>query len=186
MPPINLASAIVWSTRRMLFFYELEMESQSDTQFECACMNIIMISISRLSDIIGTGHHGADWSMEIDFPYRIDNQQFGIALVALRIEIQRVYGGKVFALITFPCEYAVIVGMENETAEIMEFHKRLGLHRETAAHVVVAVYHIVIVALGAAQQDCTEEYTLFQTRQRAYTGKENITPGPNEAASDMR
>ena len=62
-----------------------------------------------------------------------------------------------------------------ETAEIMEFHKRLGLHRETAAHVVVAIYHIVIVALLVPPNKIALRNTRCSRRDREPTRGKKIS-----------
>ena len=94
-----------------------------------------------------------------------------IAFVSLCIEIQRVDGAEVFILVTLPCEDAEIMHIEDEPAEPAYLHVGLGLDAVAASHVVVAVNHIEIVALCAAQQYAAEENALFETRQRSHLWK---------------
>lgn len=80
----------------------------------------------------------------------------------LVVEIERVGGSQVLALVALPGENAVVVGSYLEARHLAEIHQADGLHAVAAAHVVVAVYHIIIIGETAAQQDAIHEDALLQ------------------------
>ena len=75
--------------------------------------------------------------------------------------MQRVDGGEVFLLVALPCEDAVVLCVEDETPEVSHLEVRLRLYVEAAAHVVVAVNHVEIVALGASEKYARDEQPLL-------------------------
>lgn len=125
---------------------------QSQAQVECLATHVVVIGVIRIAPI--------DRHVEIELQairqgepeVGIHHQQRGIALVALVVEIERVGGSQVLALVALPGENAVVVGSYLEARHLAEIHQADGLHAVAAAHVVVAVYHIIIIGETAAQQ----------------------------------
>ena len=103
------------------------MACQPDTELESAGIDIGMAMIVGGTDEVAAGSIDAHRAFDIKFPYRIDDQQTGIAFVALGVEEQRVCVGKVLVLVALPCEDAVVVGLEDKTSEVSELQMGLGL-----------------------------------------------------------
>ena len=55
------------------------------------------------------------------------------------------------------------MGVEVQTSKTSEIENGVCLHAESAAEVVVAVYHVVVVAERTAKQYSAEEDALFET-----------------------
>lgn len=135
---------------------------QSQAQVVCLATHVVVIGVIRIAPI--------DRHVEIELQAirqgepeaSIHHQQRGIALVALVVEIERVGGSQVLALVALPGENAVVVGSYLEARHLAEIHQADGLHAVAAAHVVVAVYHIIIIGETAAQQDAIHEDALLQ------------------------
>lgn len=140
----------------------LELILQSQAQVVCLATHVVVIGVIRIAPI--------DRHVEIELQAirqgepeaSIHHQQRGIALVALVVEIERVGGSQVLALVALPGENAVVVGSYLEARHLAEIHQADGLHAVAAAHVVVAVYHIIIIGETAAQQDAIHEDALLQ------------------------
>lgn len=131
---------------------------QSQAQVVCLATHVVVIGVIRIAPI--------DRHVEIELQAirqgepeaSIHHQQRGIALVALVVEIERVGGSQVLALVALPGENAVVVGSYLEARHLAEIHQADGLHAVAAAHVVVAVY----LGETAAQQDAIHEDALLQ------------------------
>ena len=146
----------------------LELILQAQTQVECLATHVVVIGVIRIAPI--------DRHVEIELQairqgepeVGIHHQQRGIALVALVVEIERVGGSQVLALVALPGKNAVVVGSYLEARHLAEIHQADGLHAVAAAHVVVAVYHIIIIGETAAQQDAIHEDALLQFGEIAH------------------
>ena len=92
----------------------------------------------------------------------IKHKQCGMTLVALGIQIKRVYCSKVLALISLPREYTIVVGIEYQRTVFSEFNQCVDLGTIAATKVIVAVNHVVIVSKTAAKQDGVQEDALFE------------------------
>ena len=99
---------------------------------------------------------------QLEYKARVEDQQLRVAFVALRVEVERIGVLQVFTLISFPCIDVVIVHKQREIAEAREDHLGLGLEAESRSHVIVAVDHVVVVALRTAEQDEIGKDRLFQ------------------------
>lgn len=97
-----------------------------------------------------------------------DHQERGVALVALGIEVYRVYGLEVGILVAFPCENAVVVGKNREETVFAKAEQGTGLCAVTAAHVVVAVNNVVMIGEASTKKNTVEEYTLLKTCEVSY------------------
>ena len=98
----------------------------------------------------------------------IQHQQRCISLVALGIEIERIGRCQILSLISLPGEDAIIVGTYLEGSYLAELHETDSLHAITATHVVVAVYHIIIIGQTSTQQDTIQEDTLLKPGEIAH------------------
>ena len=141
---------------------------QSQAQVVCLATHVVVIGVIRIAPI--------DRHVEIELQAirqgepeaSIHHQQRGIALVALVVEIERVGGSQVLALVALPGENAVVVGSYLEARHLAEIHQADGLHAVAAAHVVVAVYHIIIISQTSTQQDTIQEDTLLKSGEIAH------------------
>ena len=143
------------------------MACKPNTELESAGMDIGVAVVVGVTNEIAAGGVDAHGALDIKFPYRIDDQQSGVALVALSVEEQRVGIGKVLVLVALPGKNAVIVGLEDETSEAPELHVGLGLEREARTHVVVTVNNVIVVALGSAKEYSAQEDPLLQPIYRS-------------------
>ena len=146
----------------------LYVPGQPEACLEGACVHVVVIGVACLSDEVAGSPTDAERAAQVKLPHRRQLQQFGVALVALGVEIERVGVLQVLSLISLPSEDALVVGVQDEAADASEVHLRLGLHRESRPHVVVAVDHVVIVALGSSQQYSAEVDALFQAVERTH------------------
>ena len=80
-------------------------------------------------------------------------------------------GLQVFVLVTLPGVDTEVLGIKYEASELTEVELGLRLDAEAATHVVVALNHVEIVALGTTEQDAAEEYALLQLRERTDLGQ---------------
>ena len=162
MKMINACTHILY----IIMFLELILQSQ--TQVECLAPDIVVIGVMRIAPIVRHVEIELQAIRQGEPEAGVHHQQRGIALVALGVEIKRVGGSQVLALIALPGEDAVVVGSYLEARHLAELHQANGLHAVAAAHVVVAVYHIIIICETAAQQDAIHEDALLQFGEIAH------------------
>ena len=146
----------------------LELILQAQTQVECLATHVVVIGVMRIAPIVRHVEIELQTARQGHAEAGIHHQQRGVSLVALGVEIQRVGGSKVLALVAFPGEDAVVVGSYLETRHLAELHQADGLHAVAAAHIVVAVYHIIIIGQAAAQQDAIYKDALLQFGEVAH------------------
>ena len=97
----------------------------------------------------------------------VDHQQRSIAIVTLHVQVVQVgrtvdvWLQVVLVLIALPGPETEIPRVEHQSSELAEVELCPCLDAESAAHVVVALNHVEVVALGTTQQDATHEHTLF-------------------------
>ena len=142
-------------------------------------MHIGMIAVVGGTDKVSARELDVQASLDVEEKHGIEHHQRGIGLVALHIVVQGIGIGKVFLLVPFPCIDMVVSHIERETAQARKVHTGVALEGIATAHIVVAVYHIVIIALGSAQQDGIEEYPLLDGRHIAYITETVDGTGPH-------
>ena len=125
----------------------LEMVSDAHFHFKRFSMHIIIIGVTRVPYIIRARKHSTHTLVEVELPYRIQHKQVGIALIALRIQIQRIDGFKLFLVVSFPSIDMIEACVHNETSQVVKLHKGFRLYREARTHIIVAVDNIIIIAL---------------------------------------
>ena len=130
---------------------------EAEAELEGVGLYVVVILVVGAAHECRAGNKQTPVFAEVELENGVDNKQRGVALVALSIKMQRVDGAKVFLLVALPGENLVELGVQNEAAEVAQLEVGFRLGAETAAHVVVAVYHVVVVALGAAKQYAVNE-----------------------------
>ena len=135
---------------------------QAQTEVEGPGCHIVVVLIISLSPIVGDVQVDVQTAGESKAKAGVEHQQGGIALVALRIEIERIVIFQVLVGVSLPSEDAVIVGSDGETGYLTKLHQAVSLHAVATAHIVVAVYHVVIVAQATPQQDAIHKDALLQ------------------------
>lgn len=143
--------------------------------------DVIIVFVMGVTREEGYGRLDAPTRFHVDFHYRIDNQQTGIALIALSVQVKRVDGGEVFLFVTFPRVQMEILGVQDESAKIDKLYMGFRLDAISTTHIVVAVDDVVVVALRPAKQDSTKEHPLLQTLQNAHLGKTTDESGTNRS-----
>ena len=98
--------------------------------------------------IIGTGKGKTATFPEVDLEDGSNHKQPCITFIALHIEIAQIVYLKLRLLITYPCKDTEILDMQIETPPVAKLQVRLRLNTESAAHVVVTLQHIKVVAFG--------------------------------------
>lgn len=143
------------------------MIGSANGQFIGVAMLILMIGVLRQAVVEGGIDLDVPSPCDMYLRHRSNDKKLGVALVALRVEEDRVEAGSfiVFLLITFPCVEAVVFDVKGEESELLERHTCVRLPSEATADVVVTVDEVVIVALAATKYDAVEEETLLQERQ---------------------
>lgn len=106
---------------------------------------------------------------DMDFGDRRNDEQLGVALVALGVEELEVEVGThvILVLIAFPREEAVVLHVKRERTELLERQTGVRLPSEATADIVVAVDEVIVVALAAAKDYAIEEEALLQERHAA-------------------
>ena len=126
-----------------------------------------MVDIAGVAKIIVGGKLHTTMARDVKEEHGVEHHQLSVALVALHVIVERLAVGGVDVLDALPCEDAIIVEVEGEEAGATEEHPCARLHAVAAAHVIVAVYHVIIVALGASKHYHTGVDALLHTLQTA-------------------
>ena len=139
-------------------------------------MHRVVVLIERATGVIGSGERDGPLPREVHLQNGIDDQQHGVAAVALDVQVVQVLDIckvvlDILLLVAFPGVEAEVLGIEHEAAELAEVELGLRLDAESTTHVVVALDDVEIVALGSAEQDAAEEHALFQLRQASHLGE---------------
>ena len=104
MKMINACTHILY----IIMFLELILQSQA--QVECLATHVVVIGVMRIAPIVRHVEIELQAIRQGEPETGIHHQQRGIALVALGVEIERVGGSQVLALVALPGEDAVVVG----------------------------------------------------------------------------
>ena len=137
---------------------------QAQTEVESLGRYVGMILIIGVTPIVRDIEIELQTTRKCETKAGVEHQQGGIALVALRIEIERIVVLQVLVGVSLPSEDAVIVGSDGETGYFAKLHQAARLHTIATAHIIVAVYHMVIVAQATTQQDAIHKDALLQLR----------------------
>ena len=104
---------------------------------------------------------------EVSLEDRGNDEETCIALVALHIEIVKIVHLEFRLLIAYPREDAEILDVQVEAPPVAKLKMGLRLEAESTTHIVVALQHIKIVALGTTQQNGIKEQALFPTGHKS-------------------
>ena len=158
-------------------------------------MHIVVILVVGVTNEVRTLSDDAPLLRQMNLQHGIDNQESGIALVALGIQIAEVVARHFLELVfvvgdraqIFCREFAfvnallqwyqlILVSLEGKDAEILGIQREacraakvehcLGLDAEAATHIVVALDDVEVVALGTTQQNSAQEDALLSTGER--------------------
>ena len=137
---------------------------------------VVVVVVVRTTGVVGAGEIDGPLLGEMHLDDGIDDQQGGIRVVTLDVQVVQVgravhVGLQVLVLIALPGVKTEVLGIEDEATEASEVKLCLRLDAETATHVIVALDDVEVVTLRSAEQDTAEEHTLLDTREGSHLGQ---------------